>query len=52
LRPGHRYWSPLPNPARFLNFLVGRILKFHESEPLLNPEIIRHKENRRWKQHC
>jgi hypothetical protein len=35
LRPGMRYWSRPPNPARLLSFLVRRIIKFHESEPLL-----------------
>ncbi len=37
LRPGLGYWGPRPNPAQLLFFLVRRILKFHESEPLLNP---------------
>ena len=30
-----RFWCRPSNPARLLNFLVGRILKFHESDPAL-----------------
>ncbi len=37
LRPDMRFWWRPPNPARLLCFLVRRILKFHESEPLLAP---------------
>jgi hypothetical protein len=35
LQHGMRYWDRRPNPAHLLIFLVRRILKFHESEPLL-----------------
>lgn len=35
LRPGMRYWSHPRSPARAICFLVRRILKFHDSEPLL-----------------
>jgi len=37
LKPGLRFWSRPPNPARQLCRLVGAILKFHQSEPLLQP---------------
>jgi hypothetical protein len=36
LRPGMRFWARPPNPARRLCALVRRILKFHESEPMLS----------------
>lgn len=36
--PAMRFWSRPPNPARLLCTLVRRILKFHESEPLLKIE--------------
>ena len=36
LRPAMRFWARPPNPARLLCTLVRRILKFHESEPLLS----------------
>ena len=36
LRPGMRFWSRPPNPARRLCALVRRILKFHQSEPMLS----------------
>ncbi len=36
LRPGPRFWRRPPSPARVLCTLVRRILKFHESEPLLS----------------
>ena len=35
LQPGMRYWDRRPNPAHLLIFLVRRILKFHETQPLL-----------------
>ena len=36
LRPGTRFWCRPPNPARLLCTLVRRILKFHDSEPMLS----------------
>ena len=36
LRPGPRFWRRPPSPARLLCTLVRRILKFHETEPLLS----------------
>jgi hypothetical protein len=36
LRPGMRFWSRPPNPARLLCTLVRQVLKFHESEPMLS----------------
>ncbi len=37
LRPGTRFWSRSPNHARVARILVRRILKFHQSDPLLEP---------------
>jgi hypothetical protein len=40
LRPGMRFWSRPPDTARLLFTLLGRILKFHESEPMLSRQPI------------
>jgi hypothetical protein len=36
LRRQFGYWGRQARPIRHLLFLVKRIVKFHESEPLLN----------------
>ena len=38
LRPNMAYWDRRPRPIQRLIFFVRQILKFHESEPLLNTD--------------